>query len=68
MIAIRVPLVAQIYKKVSHWVDRTNQMSAYYNSEFRSVRKQNRLLDYLIETYALVNGHTLWINTPHTFS
>ena len=45
-----------------HWVDRTNQCQAYYNSETRSVRKQNRVLDYMIEMYTLMNGHTLWLN------
>ena len=31
LITVRLPLVAQIYKKVNHWVDRTNQMTAYYD-------------------------------------
>ena len=44
------------------WVDRSNQQLAYYNSEFRSVRKQSRVFDNLCEMYVYVNGHTLWRN------
>ena len=51
-----------------HWVDRTNQELAYYNSEQRSVRKQNRLVDHFFEMYCLVNGHTLWLNADNLSS
>ena len=56
---IHVPKVAELYKEIYGWVDRGNQQLSYHNTEFRSVRKQNRVLDSLIEMYVLVNGHTL---------
>ena len=57
--------MAQIYKSVSHWVDRTNQNTSYYNSEVKSVRKQLRMFFHFLETYALVNGHVLWKSSPN---
>ncbi len=45
------------------WVDCCNQQLAYYNAESRSVRKQSRVLDSLIEMDALVNAHALWNNS-----
>ena len=62
---IHVPKVAELYKEIYGWVDRGNQQLSYYYTEFRSVRKQNRVLDSLIEMYVLVNGHTLWQNSPN---
>ena len=61
---IHVPKVAELYKGIYGWVDRGNQQLSYHNTEFRSVRKQNRVLDSLTEMYVLVNGHTLWRNSP----
>ena len=62
---IHVPLVAQLYGEIYGWVDRSNQQLSYYNSEFRSIRKQSRVFDNLCEMYVLVNGHTLWRNSYH---
>ena len=55
---VHVPEVAELYKEIYGWVDRGNQQLSYYSTEFRNVRKQNRILDSLIEMYVLVNGHT----------
>ena len=63
--AVRLPQTACIYKKMYGWVDRTNQVLAYYNSDRRTVRKQNRVLESLIEAYALNNGHCVWQNSPN---
>ena len=60
---VHIPRVAAHYRSVYGWVDRCNQQLAYYNAEFRSVRKQNRVLDSLLEMYVLVNGHTVWANS-----
>ena len=57
---IHVPLVVQLYREIYGWVDRSNQQMSYYNSEYRSIRKQSRVFDNLCEMYVLVNGHTLW--------
>ena len=62
---IHVPKVAELYKEIYGWVDRGNQQLSYHNTEFRSVRKQNRAFDSLIEMNVLVNGHTLWSNSPN---
>ena len=62
---IHVPKVAELYKEIYGWVDKGNLQLSYHNTEFRSVRKQNRVLDSLIEMYILVNGHTLWRNSPN---
>ena len=50
---IHVPKVAELYKEIYGWVDRGNQQLSYHNTEFRSVRKQNHVLDSLIEMYVL---------------
>ena len=63
--AIHVPLVAQLYREIYGWVDRTNQQLSYYSTEFRSVRKQSRIFDCLCEMYLLVNEHTMWRNCPN---
>ena len=55
---ILVPLVAQLYREIYGLVARTNQQLSYYSTEFRSVRKQSRIFDSLLEIYVLVNGHT----------
>ena len=60
-----MPKVAELYKEIYGWVGRGNQQLSYHNTEFRSVRNQNRVLDSLIEMYVLVNGHTLWRNSPN---
>ena len=52
-----------LYRQIYGMVDRTNQHQSYYNSEFRSERKLSRVLDSLIETYALCNMYTIWKNT-----
>ena len=62
---IHVPKVAELYKEIYGWVDRGNQQLSYYNTEFRSVHKQNRVLDSLIEMNVLVNEHTFWRNSPN---
>ena len=62
-IGVHIPKVAVHYRSIYGWVDRFNQQLAYYNSEFRSIRKQNRILDSLIEMYAVINGHTIWENS-----
>ncbi len=54
--AIHVPKVAQLYREIYGWVDRSNQQLAYYNSEFRSVRKLSRVFDNLCEMYVFVMG------------
>ena len=64
-VVIHVPKVGEIYREVYGWVDRTNQQLSYYNTEFRSVRKQSRVFDSLCEMYVLVNGHTLWRNSQN---
>ncbi len=60
--AIHVPKVTLLSGDIYGLVDRSNQRLAYYNSEFRSVRKQSRVFDNLCEMYVLVKGHTLWRN------
>ena len=60
---VHIPKVAAIYRKTYGWVDRTNL--AYYNTEHRTVRKQSRVLDSMIEIYALNNMHAVWQNSPH---
>ena len=62
-VGVHIPRVAALYRSVYGWVDRCNQQLAYYNAEFRTVRKQNRVLDSLIELYALVNSHAIWGNS-----
>eukprot|EP00794_Sanderia_malayensis_P004514 gene4514-biopygen3674 len=64
-VVINVPFVAQLYREIYGWVDKTNQQLSYYNTGFRSVRKQSRIYDSLCEMYVLVNGHTLWRNSPY---
>ena len=61
--AIHTPQSVTLYRQIYEMVDRNNQHQSYYNSEFRSVRKQSRVLDSLIETYALCNMYTIWKNT-----
>ena len=48
-VGVHIPRVAALYRSVYGWVDRCNQQLAYHNAEFRTVRKQNRVLDSLIE-------------------
>ena len=60
-----MPKVAELHKEIYGWVDRGNQQLSYNNTEFRSVRKQNRVVDSLTEMYVLVNGHTLWRKSPN---
>ena len=35
------------------------------NTDRKTVRKQNRVLDCVLEMYALNNTHTVWINSPN---
>eukprot|EP00795_Rhopilema_esculentum_P004046 gene4046-20219_t len=60
---IHMPEVAKLYREIYGWVDRSNQQLAYYSTECRSVRKQNRVFDNLAEMYILANGHTIWRNS-----
>ena len=62
---VHVPKVAELYKEIYGWIDRGNQQLSYESTEFRNVRKQNRILDSLNEMYVLVNGHTLWRISPN---
>ena len=62
---VHIPKVAAIYRETYGWVDRTNQDLAYYNTEHRTVRKQSRVLDSMIEIYALNNMYAVWQNSPH---
>ena len=62
---IHLPKVAKLYREIYGFVNRSNQQLSYYNTEFRSVRKQSRIFDSLCEMYPLVNGHTLWRNSPN---
>ena len=61
--AVHIPKVASQYRSVYGWVDSCNQQLSYYNTECRSVRKQSRVLDSLMEMYALANGLTIWSNS-----
>ena len=61
---IHSPKVATLYWEIYGFVDRSSQQLSYYNTEFRSVRKQSGIFDGLDEMYTLVNGHTLWRNSP----
>ncbi len=69
-VIIHISRVAVLYLEIYGWMDRTNQQLSYYNTEFRSVQKQNRsvqkqnwIFDSLCEMYVLANGHTLWRNS-----
>ena len=62
-IGVHLPKVASYYRLVYGWVDRYNQQLAYYNSDCRSVRKHSRILDSLLEKYALTDGHTIFRNS-----
>ena len=61
--AVHIPKVASQYRSVYGWVDSCNQQLSYYNTKCRSVRKQSRVLDSLMEMYALANGLTIWSNS-----
>ena len=61
--AVHIPKVASQYRSVYGWVDSCNQQLSYYSTECRSVRKQSRVLDSLMEMYALANGLTIWSNS-----
>ena len=61
--AVHIPKVASQYRSVYGWVDSCNQQLSYYNTECRSVRKQSRVLDSLMEMYAPANGLTIWSNS-----
>ena len=58
-----IPKVAAIYRETFGRVDRTNQGLAYYHTEHRTVRKQNRVLDSTAEMHGLNNMYTLWRNS-----
>ena len=53
------------YRSGYHFIDRSNQEGSYYNVDRKTVRKQNRVLEDAIETYALINTHTVYINSPN---
>ena len=61
--AVHILKVASQYRSVYGWVDSCNQQLSYYNTECQSVRKQSRVLDPLMEMYALANGLTIWSNS-----
>ena len=44
-------------------VDRSNQAGSYHRIDRKTVRKQNRVLLYGIETYAVINQHTIYLNS-----
>ena len=64
-ILVNAPLVARQYRSGYHFIDRSNQEGSYYNVDRKTVRKQNRVLEDAIETYALINTHTVYINSPN---
>ena len=64
-IKIYAPKVAQLYRSMYGWVDKSNQALSYYSTEYRTRRKQNRVLDSITEMYALNNIHAIWINSPY---
>ena len=59
------PEVAQPYRSMYGWVYRSNQALSYCSTEYRTRRKQNRVLDCITEMYALNNTHAIWINSPN---
>ena len=56
------PKAAATYRRNYGEIDRSNQAESYYKIDRKTVRKQNRVLFDAIETYALVNQHTICIN------
>ena len=56
-----MPKVAELYKEIYGWVDRGDQQLSYHDTQFRSVRKQNGVLDSLIEMYVLGAMQNLWV-------
>ena len=46
-------------------IDRSDQALTYYSTECRTRRKQNRVLDSIVEMHALNNTHAVWINSPN---
>ena len=56
------PKAAATYRRNYGEIDRSNQAGSYYKIDRKTVRKQNRVMFDAIETYALVNQHTICIN------
>ena len=52
-ILVNAPLVARQYRSGYHFIGRSNQEGSYHNVDRKTVRKQNRVLEDVIETYAL---------------
>ncbi len=61
---IHVPKVDILYQDLYGLVDRSEQQLSY-NTECRSVRKQSRIFGCLSEMHALVNGYTMWCESPN---
>ena len=59
---VYAPKVARLYWSMYGWVDRSNQACSYYSTKYRTRRKQNRVLDSIMEMYAPNNTHAIWIN------
>ena len=64
-LSVYAPLVAQIYREHYGMVDRSNQAGSYYRIDSKTVRKQNRVLFDGIETYAVINQHTIYLNSAN---
>ena len=64
LLEINAPLVTRIYRQNYGIVDRSNQEGTYYKLDMKTRRKQNRhVLFDAIETYGLINTHTIFINS-----
>ena len=64
-LSVYAPLVAQIYWENYGMVDRPNQPGSYHVIDRRTVRKQNRVLFDGIETYTVINQHTIYQNSAN---
>ena len=64
-LSVYAPLVAQIYREHYGMVDRSNQAGSYNCIDRKTVRKQNRVLFDGIETYAVTNQHTIYLNSEN---
>ena len=65
IVLINAPLVACEYRSGYNFIDRWKQEGSYYHFHRKTVRKQNRILEDAIKTYAIVNARTVFINTPN---
>ena len=44
---------------------RSNKTGSYHRTDRKTVLKQNRVIFYGIETYALINQHTIYLNSTN---